>query len=1119
MTGRLKNLAKKKLHDVLLFPTVFYPLILIGIEVLIFWTNYTPGTFLIGWDNIMPEFNLQLNFTRSLVSLWQDYRGLGTLDGLSHAANLMHTLVIWLLSFAFPQSMLRYVFIHSMHLLGGIGMFLLLRNLLTETVPHSEVNHEHDPFKHRFWTSRNDTIAFLGAIFYMGNLGIIQLFYAPLEVFATHFAALPLIIWQLEKTIRHGTPRNLFLLFLLSFLLSPQGFVPTVFFVFLLLIGCLLLFYLLTTKNLRRTLLLGVIILAGNAFWLLPYSYSALFTPAVIKETKINQIASEEIFYRNKAYGDLLSIFSFKGFMISTNEFDVKADQDVYFMQRWLDHVSSVPYRLLFFDLFVMMLLGVVLTIKQKHKQRLPFLLAFFLSFLFLANNTPGFEQFTTTLRTFFPILGEALRFPFTKFMTLFVFCFTLFFTIGLAYLSKRFTEHKRELFLFVFASLVYLSFPIFQGYFTSPLLRLNFPSDYLQLFAYFKDKDPNERIATLPMHTFWNWQYRSWNHRGSGFLWYGLPQPLLERAFDPWSLTNEQYYNELSSAINREDPVAVRHILSKYTISSILLDETLLNTLSRQPINFTQLKSFLETEVGLRIEAQFGKLTIYHTSSRSAMLSALPVEDVTAVHTNTFTGRSIGLETLTPTYITTEVPNFVPLFPSLATEKLQSDRQFTVTETADSLILKPKTTYPTFSPSPNLSIPSPFATEFLVPVSVRKDKGTLLITPLYPTIRMNGTTLQIPTETLTLRPNLVKNPSKITFVDTNHTFSQTNGPMWTYLLNPYQNTLRLSDGKNEEVLLLDSTRFLKTPLAIPLPWAKIDNVSVSIPKIASPFTHMSLIRRGLYDTKVLADPLPSTLGERKTVIDRTDDGVSFSVVGSKGELSFYLDNLFHQGTYLMTVDAAYTRGLPINFYVDNTYQHRAEVESVLAKDQQQNIIIIPPTEQVFEGYGFHFTVKSVGNETAESTIKEISVYPFPQAFLSQLIFTTGNTFPQSADRQKIPLRFSRMSLSSYETVSLKENALVELSQSFDPGWKAYRVADTNQKGLTTIKRALPFVFGIEVKDHVKVNNWANGWIIGNSPQLVIVYLPQYLQYFGLLITLFSLLWLSFRALRHRHKT
>src|SRR3990167_5700466 len=110
-------------------PVILFPLLLVLIETLLFITNFKPGSYLIGWDNIMPEFDLKLNFSRSIFSIWQEYRGLGVLDGLAHSANLMHTIYIFLLSLFLPDSMLRYVYTHLTHLIGGVAFFFLLRKL------------------------------------------------------------------------------------------------------------------------------------------------------------------------------------------------------------------------------------------------------------------------------------------------------------------------------------------------------------------------------------------------------------------------------------------------------------------------------------------------------------------------------------------------------------------------------------------------------------------------------------------------------------------------------------------------------------------------------------------------------------------------------------------------------------------------------------------------------------------------------------------------------------------------------------------------------------------------------------------------------------------------------
>src|SRR3989338_4505961 len=99
------------------------------VEVVVLYINYLPGTYLIGWDNTVPEFNLKLNLVRILNSVWQEYRGVGILDGMAHGANIMHWVYIALLSLVLPQNLVRYVFMGLAHVVGGIGMLFLLRYL------------------------------------------------------------------------------------------------------------------------------------------------------------------------------------------------------------------------------------------------------------------------------------------------------------------------------------------------------------------------------------------------------------------------------------------------------------------------------------------------------------------------------------------------------------------------------------------------------------------------------------------------------------------------------------------------------------------------------------------------------------------------------------------------------------------------------------------------------------------------------------------------------------------------------------------------------------------------------------------------------------------------------
>ena len=69
------------------------PLFLFLLVFVLFLTNFSPGTYLSGWDNLHPEFNPLMNLERAWQSAWQEYQGLGLLAGMAHSADLFRQLV------------------------------------------------------------------------------------------------------------------------------------------------------------------------------------------------------------------------------------------------------------------------------------------------------------------------------------------------------------------------------------------------------------------------------------------------------------------------------------------------------------------------------------------------------------------------------------------------------------------------------------------------------------------------------------------------------------------------------------------------------------------------------------------------------------------------------------------------------------------------------------------------------------------------------------------------------------------------------------------------------------------------------------------------------------------
>jgi len=1058
--------------------------LLIFVELALFATNYTHGTYLIGWDNVMPEFNQSLNFIRTITSLWQEYRGLGTLDGLAHTANVLHSAYLFILSLFLPDSALRYVFIHLTHLLGGIGFYILSRYL-----------------------TKSSFASFTASLFYMLNLGVIQMYFAPLEVFAVHFAALPFITLTLLHALESPSKKNLLWLFLTFLLATPQGFVPTIFIVLSILLGSLMLFDLFTHKDWKKVVLIGATIFAANAFWMLPYAYSALKTPAVIKDTRINQFSSDEIFYRNYARGDMLSVLTMKGFMVDTIEYDTKKNTNAFFMDMWRSFSSSIFYHVFFFLVLCISLYGIAKSITKKEKGALPILVTFGICFLFLANSTPVLEQINLLVRGTLPLVGEAFRFPFTKFITVFAFCLALFLALGLASFKKFGVLGEKPLSIIIALCILGLSTPAFLGNFTSPLLRLEVPEDYFQTFDYFNTQPSAARIAMLPVHAFWNWEYRDWGHRGSGFMWHGIKQPILVRAFDPWSQYNEQFYNEIAYSIHSENKIVFEKTLKKYDVSFLVLDEHIFNTLSNQPIQYDRLKRFLNASTSIAKEQEYGKITIYKVSPQPSRVYSLGADTIKTSNTYTYEKQdSLALQN--ENYITsTDTPDTALLFPSLFTEKLQENLQFTPSTDTTSITLTATLRQPIAGKV--LHIPSLFERDLLISVEAKKVDGTIHITPIYPKLFINNQEIEIPTEPIILRPQVVTNPDTIQFVDIKHKVNFSNQNTQSYILNNYLNSFKVGNSVAEEILFFDTSLLTKSSYTIPLT-GTITSAKIVLPKIESPLAVKDIIKDNKYEISRRNDSIHPFLDKAFSDTKLSNNALTLMARSDTTEMVFYKDNLYHQGSYLLLAKTAYTEGLPMNFYVDNSYQNRPEVEVKFSKNITQSAIIIPPSEDAFSGYGFHFYVKSVGRETASSTLSNIELYPIPYYLLKNIqVNTQSKTLPAAMPKVAQPAQ--QIAPFLYTVSSPEKSSYITLSQGYAEGWKAYRIKSGKWKVENWVKIIFPFIFGEKLDEHVKVNNWANGWVVHDTnSQLVIIYLPQYLQYLGFGIFGGFLLWLIF---------
>lgn len=545
----------------------------------IVFTNFPWGSFYTGWDNLHPEFNFGVNLKRSLFSGWQENQGLGLLGGHGFAATLPHTLFLWFLSFSLPLNYLRSTFTFLMLFTGTLGCFYLIKYLLKSEKKSVFAN----------------TAAFLGALFYMLNLATIQQFYIQLEAFIIHFAVLPWLFYTLFLLLEKNSRKNWLVFCLINLLATVQGFIPPLFVVYGLSLFIILLVYFWQNRgwpNVKKVagILLAVVII--NAYWFLPFGYYTLTKSSVYLNSFNNLQSTEDFQLKNQKYANLANLIFPKGFVWEAID-TVESGKIFYIFQPWHEHLQGKTVNILALLFFEIILFGVLFALLTKRKDYK------FVSFIILL------ALFFTVLSTSFlgklPLLGQAFRAGFTKFGTILSFFYSVFFALGIYVVLELIWEKSKKGWLFfaclTFAGLIYFAFPTFTGNFLYKRTKINIPDNYFALFDYFKTQNPNARIANLPQGWHWGWSIYKWGYSGSGFLWYGIQQPILDRAFDVWSNFNENYYWEISQAIYNNDYKLLEDIFSKYQIEYVVLDNNLLPYPQSKYIKYSDnLENYLDT-------------------------------------------------------------------------------------------------------------------------------------------------------------------------------------------------------------------------------------------------------------------------------------------------------------------------------------------------------------------------------------------------------------------------------------------------------------------------------------------------------------------------------------------
>jgi len=520
-----------------------------------------------------------MNLKRSVFAVWQEYQGLGLVGGMGHAADLIRQIILLPLIFLLPNNWIRYIWHFGMLVLGTFGIYWGLPKIKKDL---------------------NEKTRILGSLFYLLNFGTIQIFWPPYEAFATFWGFFPWLIFSFLQILKKPSKKNWRLFVLLNLLATPSFYIQTLFVVYFLSLGTIT-FLQRKNKIITKSLKFYITIVLINSFWLLPFIYFLLTNIHHPRSAVINQMSSEETFMRNQKRGTIQDFLLLRGYYYDF------PDAGIPLMQVWQNHLSKKWVLIIGYLLGTISLLGLISTPSWLR-------LVFLLSATALLSATPPFSWLNSLLRQF-PLLDQVFRSPFTKFITPAAFSFSLLFALGINFLIKRV---KKRLFpnlvhfcLFVF--LILFSFPVFRGNFIYPKMQVKIPGEYFQLIEFFKDQPKTARIANLPQGSFWGWTFYNWGLRGSGFLWYGIEQPILDRAFDVWNLNNEQYYQDLNYAFQNQNLELLENVFDKYSVEFVIFDDNIIfpgeKVHAKQAL---KTKYLLPKSKRLKKMATFGDVEVY---------------------------------------------------------------------------------------------------------------------------------------------------------------------------------------------------------------------------------------------------------------------------------------------------------------------------------------------------------------------------------------------------------------------------------------------------------------------------------------------------------------------------
>jgi hypothetical protein len=1082
---------------------------------------------LIGWDAINPEFNFFINFRHVFSAFWQENQGVGLLAGHGFAAVLPHNIIIYLLALIAPKEILRTIFTFLCFYIGGIGIYVFMKHIL-----HHYILKTREHLK-----SLIPLLALTATLHYWVNLGTVQMFYIQLEAFIFHFAALPWLFYTTILLLEKTSKKRFILFVIVNFFATTQGFIPPLFVAYAFGLGIFLAIFTVSNKFSAKSLKkAGLVILLTtfiNAYWLIPLGYYTITRSNVYLNSYNNLVSTPEFINKNKKYGELKDVALIKGFMFEAVDSSTE-NSITYVLQPWVSHINQAPIQALGYLFFGIIIAGIIASLFfLKNWVSTALMGVFFFFFTGITTDFPPFSFVTNLLQNYMPVYRQAFRAAFTKFALGVAFSYSIFFCIGITagiVLIFRFIKSKILLKVILFIAIFFLlvfGYPYFSGNFFYHRLFVKIPSSYLNLIEYFKAQ-PDGRIADMPQDCPEGWFTYNWNYTGSGFYWYAIRQPIMSRTFDVWSNYNENYYWEMTQALHEGDYTKASQILEKYNVKWVLYDNNVMHCRKQKALLYSEpFLEYLKSSPDYQLEKTFtadGIRPIY-IFSRISNISNSFIEITPSLlnigpHYNwNDNDTAIKIQQKYKTDDKNPYDIYYP-FRSVFSKRKAEESEENISDDDKAIYIKTK--IPTSLQTNFITLPAQSTYEKTIPMQLRLQKNpksnkySLILTLTSPILSVDSIEINTKNKEFLLGSFNLPKLEKVQFsVNSLPVAFDTDLTSNSVLYSNITNTIDVIDTSTNNVLFKwtsDNQSYMdliNQPTIVKMPVFSQGVLKVTIPKVKeniSDITYTSDL------TKIEPKPCNELEPNNRNSFNIDKEGdVEYLRLFSQNSrqcIVFNLPNFSMNSGYLLKVNSRKITGSNPVFYVSDAVSHHfIDIFLYNGSTFKSNYIVLPPGIKNGIGYDIYFDNLSQNKYPTINDFSYLEVNQIPYNFLKEIVVTktkTGNVLLE----QNVILPQNNIlvehNIETNYTVSYQPNSNVPkniiLYQSYDPQWRAYYVDN-----LDFISSNFPSLFGREIKNHIQINNWANGWELDNSTtkdkslnsQIVIIFWPQYLQYIG----------------------